>query len=162
MNNHGMPRGTTRREALCQAGTGLGMLGLFGLLGDTGYLGTAAQRGGCRRCGEKRFAQPRFAHAPAAPLSGQGQTCDPHLFEWRPVAGRHVRPQAAPQEVRRQDAAAREPDDRAEDRDRAAVSLSVPEVRPERHRGQRDLRADGPARRRHLRDPLDAGQHAQS
>ena len=42
MNNHGMLRGTTRREALCQVGTGLGMLGLFGLLGDSGYLGRAA------------------------------------------------------------------------------------------------------------------------
>ena len=37
-----MPGGMTRRQALCQAGTGLGMLGLFGLLGDTGYLGKAA------------------------------------------------------------------------------------------------------------------------
>jgi hypothetical protein len=35
----------TRREALCQAGTGLGMLGLFGLLGDAGYVGTAAAAG---------------------------------------------------------------------------------------------------------------------
>ena len=33
------PRKTTRREALCQVGTGMGMLGLFGLLGDAGYLG---------------------------------------------------------------------------------------------------------------------------
>jgi hypothetical protein len=44
MMNHGMPRGTTRRQALCQAGTGLGMLGLCGLLGDSGYLGPAAAR----------------------------------------------------------------------------------------------------------------------
>jgi hypothetical protein len=44
MKNHGMPCGMTRRQALCQAGTGLGMLGLCGLLGDSGYLGTAAAR----------------------------------------------------------------------------------------------------------------------
>jgi hypothetical protein len=44
MTNHDMPRQTTRREALCQAGTGLGMLGLCGLLGDSGYLGTTAAR----------------------------------------------------------------------------------------------------------------------
>ena len=44
MMNHGMPWGMTRRKALCQAGTGLGMLGLCGLLGDSGYLGTAAAR----------------------------------------------------------------------------------------------------------------------
>ena len=42
MKNRGAPRRTTRREALCQAGTGLGMLGLLGLLGDSGYLGMAA------------------------------------------------------------------------------------------------------------------------
>ena len=41
MKNRGTPRRTTRREALCQAGTGLGMLGLLGLLGDSGYLGKA-------------------------------------------------------------------------------------------------------------------------
>ncbi len=37
--NHDPVRKTTRREALCQVGTGMGMLGLFGLLGDAGYLG---------------------------------------------------------------------------------------------------------------------------
>jgi hypothetical protein len=36
----------SRRKALCQAGTGMGILGLFGLLGDSGYIGTAAQAGG--------------------------------------------------------------------------------------------------------------------
>ena len=35
----------TRRQALCQAGTGLGMLGLVGLLGDAGLLGQAPRRG---------------------------------------------------------------------------------------------------------------------
>ena len=41
--SHDPGRITTRREALCQVGTGMGMLGLFGLLGDAGYLGSAAQ-----------------------------------------------------------------------------------------------------------------------
>src|SRR5262249_56892261 len=40
--NHDPLRATTRREAVCQMGTGLGMLGLFGLLGDAGDLGSAA------------------------------------------------------------------------------------------------------------------------
>ena len=47
--NHGTPRTTTRREALCQAGTGLGMLGLLGLLGDAGQLGLGRSAGGCPR-----------------------------------------------------------------------------------------------------------------
>src|SRR5437588_4377018 len=41
--SHGPGRKTTRREALCQVGTGMGMLGLFGLLGDAGDLGGAAR-----------------------------------------------------------------------------------------------------------------------
>ena len=36
----------SRRAALCQAGTGMGVLGLLGLLADSGCLGTAAQAGG--------------------------------------------------------------------------------------------------------------------
>jgi hypothetical protein len=35
--------GLNRRELLCRMGTGLGMLGLAGLLRDTGWLGSAAQ-----------------------------------------------------------------------------------------------------------------------
>jgi hypothetical protein len=42
MKSQGIPGRTTRREALCQAGTGLGMLGLLSLLGDSGYLGKTA------------------------------------------------------------------------------------------------------------------------
>jgi hypothetical protein len=33
---------TTRREALCQVGTGMGILGLFGLLDQAGWLGSSA------------------------------------------------------------------------------------------------------------------------
>ncbi len=35
--------GMTRRQALCEVGTGMGIMGLFGLLGDAGYLGTAVR-----------------------------------------------------------------------------------------------------------------------
>ena len=37
----------------------------------------------------------------------------------------------------------------------------VPEVRPERHRGERALRPDGRMHRRHLRDPFDARRRAE-
>jgi hypothetical protein len=70
MMDQGSSRGTTRREALCQAGTGLGMLGLFGLLGDTGYLARAAQ--GADITGEAKSPShtqgalmPRMPHFPA-------------------------------------------------------------------------------------------------
>ena len=42
MNGNPLRR-TTRREALCQVGTGLGMLGLFGLLGDAGDFRAVAE-----------------------------------------------------------------------------------------------------------------------
>ena len=70
--NQGLARGTTRREALCQAGTGLGMLGLFGLLGDSGYLGRAAQgaeaeakAGETSRLPVRGSLVPRQPHFPA-------------------------------------------------------------------------------------------------
>jgi len=42
MTRHALDR-TTRRDALCRLGTGMGMLGLFGLLGDTDQLGASLQ-----------------------------------------------------------------------------------------------------------------------
>src|SRR5262245_57153336 len=64
--NHNLPQGTTRREALCQMGTGLGMLGLFGLLGDAGDLGMVAQ-GGDVGGGRGGSPPPRNPLAPRAP-----------------------------------------------------------------------------------------------
>jgi hypothetical protein len=63
-------REMTRREALCQAGTGLGMLGLFGLFGDAGHLGVAAMAGdgvgGEQNRGPIRSSlAPRSPHFPA-------------------------------------------------------------------------------------------------
>src|SRR5215472_6645827 len=60
-------RKTTRREALCQVGTGMGMLGLFGLLGDTGSLGQSA-RGADETGGRPTIENPlapRRTHFPA-------------------------------------------------------------------------------------------------
>ena len=70
MKNHGMPRRTTRREALCQAGTGLGMLGLLGLLGDSGYLektAAGADVAGGQKSGSpiRGSLTPRPPHFPA-------------------------------------------------------------------------------------------------
>src|SRR5207253_3791544 len=58
--------GMTRRQALCHAGTGMGMLGLFGLLGDAGYLGTSLRAAGPAG-GEKAGSASRGSLAPRAP-----------------------------------------------------------------------------------------------
>jgi Protein of unknown function (DUF1501) len=63
------PDRTTRREALCQIGTGMGMLGLFGLLGDGGLLGGSLQAadtsGGLGRASVRNPLSPRLPHFPA-------------------------------------------------------------------------------------------------
>src|SRR5882724_11028062 len=66
MTRH-LPLEMTRREALCQVGTGLGMLGLFGLLGDAGHLGIAALAGDAALGDQGRAAirsslSPRLPH----------------------------------------------------------------------------------------------------
>ena len=59
----------SRREALCQVGTGMGMLGLFGLLADSGVPGTAAQAGepasGTEPAPIRGSLFPRAPHFPA-------------------------------------------------------------------------------------------------
>ena len=78
-----------------------------------------------------------------------------HLFmNGGPSPGRHVRPQARADQAARQ-ARAQPPADRAEDGHGVQVAVLVQEVRPERARGQRDLRERRRVRRRPLRDPLD-------
>jgi hypothetical protein len=54
----------SRREALCQVGTGMGVLGLFALLGDSGNLGSAAQAGGA---GGEEASPIRGSLVPRAP-----------------------------------------------------------------------------------------------
>src|ERR1017187_1457554 len=63
--NHRSSDPMSRREALCQVGTGMGMLGLFGLLGDSGCLGTAAVAGDSG--GGKETAPIRGSLFPRAP-----------------------------------------------------------------------------------------------
>ena len=47
--NRDIPIAMTRRQVLCQAGTGMGILGLFGLLGDSGYPGSVGRGRACPR-----------------------------------------------------------------------------------------------------------------
>jgi hypothetical protein len=66
MRKHRMPGETTRRDALCQVGTGLGMLGLFGLLGDSGHLDKTAL-GADVAGGPAASSPPRGSLTPRAP-----------------------------------------------------------------------------------------------
>jgi hypothetical protein len=75
MISDGSPGTATRRQALCQVGTGLGMLGLFGLLGDSGHLGQAA-------LAADRAGGP----APGAPPRGSLTPRPPHF----PARAKHV------------------------------------------------------------------------
>ena len=68
--NHDPLRRTTRREALCQVGTGMGMLGLFGLLGDTGYLGKVAE-GADVVGGRPHVSNPLAPRAPHFPAKAK-------------------------------------------------------------------------------------------
>ena len=97
--NSGTSQRTTRREALCQAGTGLGMLGLFGLLGDSGYLGRTAL--GTEITDRKRkVRRPRGSLMPRTPHFPAKAKHIIHIYiEWWTVAGQHIRPQAALEEI---------------------------------------------------------------
>ena len=105
-------------------------------------------------------ANPAVAEAAALRAARQAR----HLSvpERRPVAGGHVRPQADAAEVPRQADADAESEDRAQDRQPARLAVHVQEVRPERHRGQRDFPRDRHGDRRSLRHPLHAHRAAES
>ena len=117
-----------RAAARClrRAGAGFGSLALAALLADE-----AARRGAGRQS----------ARAPAAALPGAGQAGDLPVHARRPVAGRHVRPQAAADAGPRQALAEALPGPDAEP---AGLALEVPEARRVGPRGQRAV----PARRR--------------
>ena len=136
-----IPTPMTRRQALRQAGTGLGMLGLVGLLGDAGLLGHGI--GGADRArpaarAAKNPLAPRPPHFPAKAkhvihiyLNGGPSQVD--TFDPKPLLKQYegkMLPQGNLSTERKTG-------------HRPAVAVQVPEVRPERHRGQRDLRPDG-------------------
>ncbi len=127
------------------------MLGLAGLLSSEGAL--AAPDSASAPAGRWR---------PSAALCAQGAASGSPVHERRAVAGRYVRSQADARQVPRPAASLSESAHRAQDRRGHAVAVQVSKVRPKRHRGQRAVRQDGPAHRRHVRHPLDGGRGAQS
>ena len=142
----------SRREMLRRSGTGFGMLGLAGVLAADGALASAAEAapGGTGALAAEEPALRRQGPAGRAPV-----------HERRPVAGRYVRSQAAARQASRP-AAAGQPAHRAKDRRGDALAVQVRQIRPERHRGERAVRQDGPARRRHVHHPLDGRRRAES
>ena len=139
--NHDPHRKTTRREALCQVGTGMGMLGLFGLLGDSGYLGKVAEGAdvvGGRMPASNRSRRGRRTSPPRPSASSiylNGGPSQVDTFDPKPILNEY-----AGQTLPLGNLA-----HRAQDRRRAPVAVPLPEVWPERHRGQRDVRPDAPS-----------------
>ena len=123
----------SRREMLARCGTGIGTIALAGVMADDA-------------------GAPPVAHAPGTAIDPLAPK-PPHF----PAKAKHVihlfmnggpsqvdtfDPKPALDEVPRQAAPDRQPPHRAQDRRGDAVAVQVQEVRPERHRGQRDLRQD--------------------
>ena len=142
----------SRRAMLERSGFRLGMLGLASLLSADGRLVGHVR-------GAESYTNPMASQAAA--VAGQGEACDSPVHEWRSVASRHVRSQAIAQRIRRQNPAARKPEDRAQNRGRVSLAIQIQEVRPKRHRGERDFLATWRVDRRHLRHPLDACRRAE-
>ena len=65
--NRELPNAMTRRQALCQAGTGLGMLGLVGLLQDAGLLGRSSAAEAAVPTGGTLVKNPLAPRAPQFP-----------------------------------------------------------------------------------------------
>ena len=140
----------TRRELLRRSGMGLGSLALGTLLSEAGGLARAAT-------GSTTTPLARTAAA----LRAQGQAGHPPVHERRAVAGRHVRPQARADEVRGQAA----PDANLRTERKTGAAFGSP-FKFKKY-GQSGIEVselfahDGRARRRHLRDPLDARRRAE-
>ncbi len=141
----------SRRELLAKTGTGLGMLGLVGLLGDAGVLGSTAQGSDLSAGAEAGRTFPaRAKHVIHIYLNGGPSQVD--TFDPKPALARYAG-QRLP---------VGQPQHGAADRRRPPLAVSLPSLRGKRAGVQRDLRQDGPTRRRHLRHPLDVLQHPQS
>ena len=141
----------TRRDFLCRCGMGMGALGFAALLGQAGLLAP-----------EAAAAESIHPLAPKLPqFPGQSQTCHPYLPQRRPFACGYVRSQAGAGEIRGPTVAHAQSPDRTQNRRGFPVALPVPEIRPERRRGQRIVSARGGKHRRPLRHPLHAGGPAE-
>ncbi len=88
----------TRRQALCQIGTGMGMLGLFGLLGDNRLLGgrleAADTGGGPGGVSVRNPLSARPAHFPAKAkhvihIYLNGGPSQVNTFDPKPLLGKH-------------------------------------------------------------------------
>ena len=138
----------------------------FGLVGLAGVL---ARRPGPGRIGSSSAGtgrRPKLRSNPLAPRApqfpGQGQAGHPPVHERRPVARRHVRPQAAADEVPRQAAARPEPAaPSARPAPRSARRSSSGSTARAASRSASSSPARAECMRRHLRDPLDARRRAQ-
>ena len=153
-------RKTTRREALCQVGTGMGMLGLFGLLGDAGYLGKAAAEPRTSAGGRPPVNNPLAPRPPHFPAKAKhvihiylnGGPSQVDTFDPKPLLKKYdgkMLPQGNLTTERKTGAALPSPF-RFQKYGQSGIEVSEIFARTAR------------AHRRHLRDPLDAGQHAQS
>ena len=131
--------GLSRRDMLLRCGGGFGALALAALFREPAFgavLGDAPAESVRRR--SLVGLEPAGARPPHFP--GQGHERHLPVHGRRPVAGGHVRPQAAPRPRawpadQGQDAA----DAVQQRRQRAALPLEVPAVRRERHPGQRPV-----------------------
>ena len=150
-------RSLTRRELLRRSGMGFGMLGLRrGVLGRvSGRLlaGPAESDAG--------YDQPARAQPPHFPAKAKRVI---HIFmNGGPSHVDTFDPKPALAKIRGQAAADRQPRDRTQDRAAFPSPFKFPEIRPERHRGQR---TDFPHMAEHIDDivrhPLDARGRAES
>ena len=128
---------------LRRAGAGFGSLALAALLADEASAGR----------------RPPIPWRPAPPhFPAAGQAGDLPVHARRPVAGRHLRPQAPADRGPRQALAEALPGPDAEP---AGLALEVPQARRVRPRGERALPARRVVRRPPVRHPLDGRRRRQ-
>ena len=145
-------RPLSRREALCRMGSGFGMLSFASHGGRIARQGRRHAEFG-RACLSARIPnfKPKAKHVIFLFMNGGA------------VAGGHLR---STSRCWTSTTASRCPAQsriaRAQDRQPDALAVHVQEVRPERHRSERDLPVPGRVRRRHVHDPLDVHRHPES
>ena len=125
-----------------RSGMGMGALALGSLMAEAGCWAAslpAPSRGNARWAVHSSISANNPLLPKAPPLRA-GQAGRPPVHERRPVARRYLRPQAGCWTGIHGKPVPDEPAHRAQDRRGNGVAVQVPEVRPERHRGQRPVR----------------------